>query len=359
MNKRGALSRRGRARPAAVRTALAGAAFLAFCPSLAAGQSIATEVDVTAGYSTEDVSAGATQLRALGEGPRAIRFFGEVAWGARYFPQSRPQSPTDVFGTAYPYANRAKVIEAYAERTFRPGGALISVRGGRFRTPFGFSSRSDHAYTGFLRAPMIRYDNYFALSNNFLEHGADVIAGVPRAYMEASVSRPSDVGEVQRRPGFDTVIRGQMYFPSTTIGVSHYRAKPYQPEFFAKGHAVFTGVDVRWMSNGVQLRGEFLAGRPFDGTTTTGGYIDLSVHRVAMGPVTAIARIERLDYDTIPEFVLFSRRAMVGGRIRLPRGLTAQIAAGHQWRQQIQRDRTAFDFALTYSVRHAIDTRRQ
>jgi hypothetical protein len=326
--------------------------------SVAAGQSIATEVDVTAGYSTESVSAGATQIRAFGDGPGAIRFFGEVAWGARYFPESRPASATDVFGAAYPYQNRAHVIEAYGERTFRPGGALVGVRAGRFRTPFGISTRSDHAYTGFLRAPMIRYDDYFALSNNFLEHGADVIVGAPQAYFEASVGRPSDVGAVHRRPGFDTVLRGQAYYRSVIVGVSHYRAMPYQPEYFAKGRAVFTGVDVRWMYNGIQLRGEFLSGRPFDGTTTTGGYLDLLVHRVGMGPVTAVARIERLDYDTIPEFVLFARRAMAGARIRIPGGLTAQIAAGHQWRQQIQRDRTAFDFALTYSLRRDVDTHR-
>ena len=224
----------------------------------------------------------------------------EAAWGARYFPDSRPKSPTDVFGAAYPYENRAQVIEAYGERTFRPGGGLVGVRAGRFRTPFGISTRSDHAYGGFMRAPMIRYDNYFALSNNFLEHGADVIVGAPQAYFEASVGRPSDVGEVQRRPGFDTVLRGQAYYRSAIVGVSHYRAMPYQPEYFAKGRAVFTGVDVRWMYNGIQLRGEFLSGRPFDGTTTTGGYVDLLVHRVGMGPVTAVARLERLDYDTIP-----------------------------------------------------------
>jgi hypothetical protein len=78
-----------------------------------------------------------------------------------------------------------------------------------------------------------------------------------------------------------------------------------------------------------------------------------------MGPVTAVARLERLDYDTIPEFVLFARRAMAGARIRIPGGLTAQIAAGHQWRQQIQRDRTAFDFAVSYSLRRDIDAHRQ
>ena len=154
------------------------------------------------------------------------------------------------------------------------------------------------------------------------------------------------------------MLRGQAYYRSAIVGVSHYRAMPYQPEYFAKGRAVFTGVDVRWMYSGIQLRGEFLSGRPFDGTTTTGGYIDLLVHRVGMGPVTAVARLERLDYDTIPEFMLFARRAMAGARIRIPGGLTAQIAAGHQWRQQIQRDRTAFDFAITYSLRRDIDTHR-
>jgi len=337
---------------------LAIGAVLVLCPSLAAAQAITTEVDVTAGVSTENVSASATQIRAMGEGPGAVRFFAEAAWGARYFPASRPQSPTDVFGAAYPYQNRAQVIEAYGERTFRPGGGLVGVRAGRFRTPFGISARSDHAYAGFMRAPMIRYDDYFALSNNFLEHGADVIVGAPQAYFEASVGRPSDVGTVQRRPGFDTVLRGQAYYRSAIVGVSHYRAMPYQPEYFAKGRAVFTGVDVRWMYDGIQLRGEFLSGRPFDGTTTTGGYIDLMVHRVGMGPVTAVARLERLDYDTIPEFVLFARRALAGARIRIPGGLTAQIAAGHQWRQQIQRDRTAFDFAVTYSLRRDLDTHR-
>jgi hypothetical protein len=334
------------------------AALLLSGASVASSQTLATEVDMTGGYSTEKVSAGATQIRAFGEGPGAVRFFGEAAWGARYFPESRPKSATDVFGAAYPYENRAQVIEAYGERTFRPGGGLVSVRAGRFRTPFGISTRSDHAYGGFIRAPMIRYDNYFALSNNFLEHGADVVVGAPTAFVEASLGRPSDVGVSRRRPGFDTVIRGQAYYRSAIVGASYYRAMPYQPEYFAKGRAVFAGVDARWMYNGIQVRGEFITGRPFDGTTTTGGYVDLLVHRVAMGPVTAVARVERLDYDTTSRFFLFARRAMAGARIRIPGGLTAQIAAGHQWRQQIQRDSTAIDFALTYSLRHDVDSHR-
>jgi hypothetical protein len=337
---------------------LAVTAVLVLWASVAAAQVVATEVDMTAGYSTEDVSAVATQIRAFGE-VRGIRFFSEAAWGARYFTESRPKSATDVFGAAYPYENRAQLIEAYGERTFTPGRGLVGLRAGRFRTPFGIYNRSDHAYSGFLRAPMIRYDDYYALSNNFLEQGADLIVGTPQAFIEASIGAPADVGVVHRRSGVDTVIRGQAYYRSVIVGASHYRAMPYQPEYFAKGRAVFTGVDVRWMHHGIQARGEFIAGRPFDGTTTTGGYVDVLVHRVGMGPVTAVTRLERLDYDTTSPFILFARRAMAGARIRIPGGLTAQIAAGHQWRQQIQRDRTALDFSLTYSLRHDVETRRQ
>ena len=84
------------------------------------------------------------------------------------------------------------MIEAYGERTFQPGRFLVGIRGGRYRTPFGISSGSDHAYNGFLRAPLIRYDDYYALSNNFLEHGADVIVGVPRLTLEVSAgARPT------------------------------------------------------------------------------------------------------------------------------------------------------------------------
>ena len=101
------------------------------------------------------------------------------------------------------------MIEAYGERTFQPGSFLVGVRGGRYRTPFGISSGSDHAYNGFLRAPLIRYDNYYALSNNYLEHGADVIVGVPQFTLEVSAGAPSDVGSARRRSGLDTVVRGK------------------------------------------------------------------------------------------------------------------------------------------------------
>ena len=48
---------------------------------------------------------------------------------------------------------------------------------------------------------------------------------------------------------------------------------------------------------GVQVRGEWIDGRSFAGTRTFGGYADLIVHRPFMGPVTAVARAEKLDYS--------------------------------------------------------------
>src|SRR5438128_12238174 len=117
------------------------------------------------------------RLRGFGEMKSGMRFFVEAAWATRR--SEDDDSGSDAFGAAYPYTDRAQVIEAYAERTFRPRHALAGVRLGRYRMPFGISNASEHAYSGFLRAPLVRYDGYFALSNNFLEHGADVIVGVP------------------------------------------------------------------------------------------------------------------------------------------------------------------------------------
>jgi hypothetical protein len=205
---------------------------------------------------------------------------------------------------------------------------------------------------------MIRYDDYFALSNNFLEHGAEIIAGVPQAFVEVSVGAPGDAGASRRRPGVDTVIRGQAFYRSLIAGVSYFRSQPYLPATFASGHTVFTGVDARWMWNGIQIRGEWITGRPFDGTTTRGGYLDALVHRVGMGPVTAVARIERLDYETIPAFALFARRATAGMRVRLPAGVTVQVTGDHQWRQPIQLKPTTLAVALTYALRLDSASRR-
>lgn len=312
---------------------------------VSAAQSITTEAAVTSGVSSDEkTSVVGTQLRAFGEiGPR-IRYYAEAAWAVS------SDADAGAFGAAYPYANRLQIVEAYGERMFQPFGKLVDVRGGRFRTPFGISSASDHAYTGFLRAPLVRYESNYALANTFLEEGAAVTAGAPWLAFEMSLGRPGDIGALVRQPGLDTVVRAQSAVGAFIAGVSRIRTQPSETEPWIHGRAEFTGLDLRWMRGGVQLRGEFIAGRPFDGTTTNGWYADAIIHRVAMGPVIAVARIERLDYDTAPPFDLHLQRQTFGARIRIHPGLSAQVNVLHQ-SGSAEYAPAAIDIGVTYSVR--------
>jgi hypothetical protein len=332
--------------------ALVVAAMLAiFAPSRSAhAQQVIVEADITVGYTTDEATALATQIRAFGEAPLGLRVFSEAAWAGRHR-NGDADEPTDAFGAAYPYGNRVQVIEAYAERLFRPGPALLGFRAGRYRTPFGIYARSDYAYTGFLRAPLLRYDGYFALSNNFLEHGAELIAGIPQLYVETSLGAPADVGESQRRHGLDTVTRVQGYHGPLIVGVSHINTETYFPARFANGRSVFTGVDLRWMQNGVQVLAEWMTGRPFDGVSTDGWHADVIVHRPFMGPVTAMWRSERLDYEAPEPRQRSAYRHTAGARVRLFRNFTAQANILHQSGNLSESYATALDIALTYSLR--------
>jgi hypothetical protein len=131
-----------------------------------------------------------------------------------------------------------------------------------------------------------------------------------------TLGRPSDAGEaLLRRPGADVVVRGQAYHGGLLVGVSHVRSETYGPVAVASGQMVFTGVDFRWMRGGVQLRGEWLAGRPWSGTRTVGGYLDALVHRPFMGPVTLVTRVETLDYkDLVPSKACKATGAAIGQR---------------------------------------------
>jgi hypothetical protein len=313
------------------------------------GQTVTVEADVTAGYSKEGdnhVSALATQIRSFGELRSGLRFFVEGVWGNR-----SGGDTSDAFSAAYPYGGRVQAMEAYAEQLFTPRRTLLGFRAGRYRTPFGIYNRSDYDYSGLLRAPLVRYAGYFALSNTFLEQGVDVTAGIPQLNVETSLGVPADVGGAIRRSGFDSVTRVQAYYGSVIVGASRIMTNPSQPATFAVGRAVFNGLDLRWMQSGFQVTGEWLGGQPFNGTTTTGWHLDGSVHQPRMGPVTAVLRVEQLDYDTaISEFVIHARRQTAGARVRLPRGVTAQVGFLHQ-QDSSQPYRKAMDAALTYSLR--------
>jgi hypothetical protein len=228
---------------------------------------------------------------------------------------------------------------------------LMGIRAGRFRPPFGISGGSDHAYTGFLRAPLIRYDGYFALSNEFLEHGADLVVGIPQLTVEGAVGVPADIGDLSRQRDVDTIVRVQSSAGPFIVGASRIRTSPYQTGRFVGGRTEFTGVDLRWMQWGVQLRGEWLTGQPFSGTTTTGWYADAIVHRAAMGPMTVVGRIERLDYEARHPFDVHMRRQTIGARVRVVDGLSAQVNVVHQAGQRAGYKPQAVDVGVTYSFR--------
>jgi hypothetical protein len=328
---------------------------------VAHGQTISAEADITAGYSGEEVRAAASQLRVFGDGPARIRYFAEASWAGRWAGDDPvigggligvDPIGTDVFGAAYPYRQRVQVMEAYAERYFSARGFLFGGRAGQFRTPFGIYTRSDYGYNGFVRPPLIRYDGYYGLSNNWLEQGAMITAGLPQLFVEASVGRPHDVGTALRRTGTDGSVRVQGYHGPLIVGVSHARSNPYMPIRFAPGRQAFTGVDVRFSSaSGIQLRGEAIKGRSFDGVSTTGWYVDGILHRVGMGPFTAVVRGESLDYTAPAPRDRAASRFTLGTRVRLPGRITTQVNYVQQHGDMPRIYDSSLDVSLTYSLR--------
>lgn len=310
----------------------------------AAAQSVVTEIDLGAGYSTEHVKAAVMQTRVFGE-TLGVRFYADLSWAEMEGHKS------DAFASAYPYEESVRPIEAYAEKVFQTRTYLAAVRAGRFRTPFGLSNRSDHAYNGFLRAPLIRYGDYWALSNTFLEGGADLVLGRPDFHVEAAVGAPQDENDGRRSPGLDKTIRVQKFYRSWIVGASHLHSQPTSNHPWARGALRFTGIDFRWMKDGLQFRGEWITGKPFDQGRTTGWYLDGLIHRPFMGRVTAVARVERLDYEgRTPEY---PRRATIGARIRLPHGLSAHVNALRQT-GLAGYPRNAFDFSFGYTRRYQV-----
>jgi hypothetical protein len=310
----------------------------------AASQTLTPEADVTVGASTDHAEAAAVQTRLFGQLTSDWRLMLEAAWA------DRSNKGSDAFGTSYSYDGQIRPAEMYVERISDGNNRVFAVRIGRYRTPFGMSSRSDHAYNGFSRAPLVRYGEGYAMSNLFMEAGADVIVGRPSLYLEASAGAPADANGVERRETADVVTRAQGYYRGLIIGASYLSGGRTVDEFPWKGRMMFRGIDARWMWEGVQVRGEWIDGRPFDDASTRGGYVDLFVHHIGMGPVTAIARIERLDYHD-GYSVDRSRRATIGARVRLTTTLSLEADVLHNWGSEIGVRPTSGDLGITQSFR--------
>ena len=113
-------------------------AVMGLCVSAAAAhaQTATAEVDFTVGVSSDETSAAALQARVFGATKSDWRGYAEVNWAGTH-----KEYASDAFGAAYPYDGRARVMEAFGEKTFRAGRSLLGVRAGRYRTPFGISGR--------------------------------------------------------------------------------------------------------------------------------------------------------------------------------------------------------------------------
>jgi hypothetical protein len=328
----------------AVKRLLALLALLATASTVSADPPPTTEVDITGGYSTEGVEAIASQVRVFGEFDGGIRYFLEGAWA------DRNETSSDVFGTAYPYERKLTPMETYLEKDFRSGGYQGGVRLGRYRTPFGIYNRSDHAYNGYLRPPLVRYGEAYALSNFWLEGGADVFFGTPQLLLEASVGVPQESNE-KRDDGTSTVLRAQGYTGNLIVGASYLNTPPIPAVTFGPGRIEFTGLDARWMQSGVQFRGEWINGHSFDGVKTRGWYIDSIVHRPFMGNVTVVARWDFIDYETKPPFNSKRQRWTLGGRILLSRSLVGQVDLVRQSGFEPGHNEGYLDLGLTYTFR--------
>ncbi len=91
--------------------------------SIAQAQAVATDVDVTAGYSTEHIRGAASQIRTFGEAMAGVRFFAEGAWAPR-----SADTASDVFGGAYPYGNRVRGTASSCAASGSRGGRSTAPR---------------------------------------------------------------------------------------------------------------------------------------------------------------------------------------------------------------------------------------
>jgi hypothetical protein len=179
----------------------------------------------------------------------------------------------------------------------------------------------------------------------------DLVAGVPNLTVETALAAPGDVGEIVRRGGLDAIVRVQGYWGPLIAGASYMDTPLSEPARVTEGRNHVTGIDLRWTHAGIQLRGEWIAGRPFGARKSTGWYADALIHRTAMGPVTAIVRVERIDFgEPENDTAEYLSRQTIGVRVNVGGGVTLQVNALHQTGDDEYLPR-ALDLAVTWSVR--------
>ncbi len=210
--------------------------------------------------------------------------------------------------------------EAYAE-----AGSGLRLRLGQFRVPFGIYERGESDYFGFIQMPMARAqpttDYYSSYAFARLSSGVQVSGGSPElSYRVAVVDRSDRLWE--SRPGemTDVVARVQTYADPWILGLSTYQGHVGTDALWWKpgpaARARWWGVDWRYTTTGLMLRGEYIAGR-VGGRSPTGAYVDAVLHPAWMGKSSLLFRYERYS---------MAMAAVPGGR-----QATEQVTAGAKW----------------------------
>ena len=168
---------------------------------------------------------------------------------------------------------------------------------------------------------------------------ASTSSSARRACRSRSASgAPGDVGEAIRRPGVDTVVRAQAVVGALIVGVSYIDTTPYHAGAVRRGPGALRrrrrALDARRRAGARRVDRRPAVRRhdaPPAATSTS------SCTGRSMGPVTALARAERLVYDGDPAATRSTRiatrpaRASGSGRDWPP-----SIGVGHQAGQLTQ-----------------------
>ena len=146
----------------------------------------------------------------------------------------------------------------------------------------------------------------------------------PRRRSRRASARPADVGEAIRRAGLDTVLRAAGRPRPVILGASYIDTMPvHAGALRARAAPASAASTCAWMRAGVQVRGEWLGGRPFDGTRPPAAMSTSSCIARRWGRSPLLARAERLAYDGAAPHALYTHRYTAGARVRLWRGLAA------------------------------------
>ena len=160
---------------------------------------------------------------------------------------------------------------------------------------------------------------------------------------------PLDSGEDPRPKTLDMAVRAQAYRGALIVGASYLNSRAYAEGPWVEGRTAFGGVDARWMQHGVQLRGEWLFGRPFNGVATYGGYVILGAPP-AHGTFHS-RRTSRAPRLRGRRALAYMKRYTAGARVRITRNLSLQVNVLHQPGGFTDGRRLAADVGLTNTIR--------